>query len=803
MKRFLIIAATLATFQSPLRAADATEEEQIAILQSAALPQQKDAACAQLKRIGTARSVPALALLLVDEQLSHSARYALESMPLPEAGAALVGALDKTTGLTKTGVIISLGNRRETTALPALVKLLSDSDSACASAAALSLGKIGGPQAVQVLTATRSSAPTEVQPALTDALLRCAEQMLTKHKKTTASAIYRQFLDSKEPRFRTAAWRGLILSADKDAASLARKALSTDDRAVQFTALQLVAEIPGKAATKTFAEALPSLSPATQVAMIAALERRGDAAAIPALISMTIAPSEAVRIAALHALAVLADDSVVPTLAEAAAKTRGAVQDSARDALDRLRGKTIAGTMLAHLAAATPEVQTELILSLGRRRETSAVPTLLKLAASSGESQRAASLQSLALTADVGAVSELVRLLTNADTDAARDAVEKALISICTRSKQREGCAAPVLKAAKTAPIPARCALLRILGHIAGSESLQELRAATRDKEPAIQDAAVRSLAGAGRPDALPDLLALAKDAPTPPHRVLALRGYWHATSLSDKRPPAERLKMCEAGFAASQRPEEKKLGLIELAKILDPDAIKLAESFLANNAVRAEAGLAIVQIASTIAGSNRAAAKSALTKLLATSSDGTVREAAEAALNQIEPASGYITAWQVAGPYTEAGKNYRTLFDIPFPPEEPNTKQVKWRALPSGTSADKPWLLELLKFLGGEQCVAYVRTNVYSDKQQPARLDIGSDDGVKAWLNGALVHANNTARPITPGSDKATITLKHGWNTLLLKITQNNMGWEFCARIVNPDGTPLIGLRAETSPAP
>ena len=33
------------------------------------------------------------------------------------------------------------------------------------------------------------------------------------------------------------------------------------------------------------------------------------------------------------------------------------------------------------------------------------------------------------------------------------------------------------------------------------------------------------------------------------------------------------------------------------------------------------------------------------------------------------------------------------------------------------------------------------------------------------------------------------------GWNTLLLKITQNNQGWEFCARVAQPDGARREGL--------
>ena len=800
--RLIFIAITFAALLSPLRAADSGEEQSIAVLQSDASLQQKDAACAQLKHIGTARSVPALAALLADEQLSHSARYALESMPLPEAGRALIGALDKTAGLTRVGIINSLGYRRELAALPALTKLVRDNDPLVASAAAVALGKIGGTPAVEALRATRAAAPIQVQPALADGLLRCAGQLQAGSDNAAASEIYRQLLDSKEPRIRTAAYRGLILSAGKDAAAVAQKALVGDDPFCRIAALQLIAKIPGKAATKLFAESLSSLPINTQVAVIEALRQRGDAAAIPALVPATKASSDAVRVAALRALGAIGDASVIPPLAETAANTKGGEQETARDALDLLRGKGISKAMLTHLAKATPGAQTELILSLGRRRETSAVPTLLKLAGSSSESQRAASFQSLALTADESVVNDLVGLLTNANADADRDAIEKTLLTICARSKHSEVCAASVLKSEKTAAVPVRCALLRVLGRVAGNESLQELRAATRDSDPAIQDAAIRSLADAGRLDAMPDLLALAKDAPTLPHRVLALRGYWHAVSLADKCPAAERLKMCETGLAASQRPDERRLGLTELAKIPDIGAFKLAEPFLADDAVRAEATAAIVQIALETAGAHRSAAKAELTRLLATAPDDATRKAAEAALDQLEPAAGYITAWQVAGPYVQDGKNYRALFDIPFPPETPDAAQVKWRALPAGTSSGKPWLLDLLKFLGGEQRVAYARTHIYSDKPQPARLDLGSDDGVKVWLNGEVVHANNTARPLTPGSDKAAIKLKQGWNTLLLKITQNNLGWEFSARIVKPDGTPLFGLRADTAPS-
>jgi HEAT repeat protein len=62
----------------------------------------------------------------------------------------------------------------------------------------------------------------------------------------------------------------------------------------------------------------------------------------------------------------------------------------------------------------------------------------------------------------------------------------------------------------------------------------------------------------------------------------------------------------------------------------------------------------------------------------------------------------------------------------------------------------------------------------------------------------GAIRHekALQMAIPLQAASDRANVTLKPGWNPLMLKVTQNNLGWEFCARFIKPDGSRLEGLR-------
>ena len=77
--------------------------------------------------------------------------------------------------------------------------------------------------------------------------------------------------------------------------------------------------------------------------------------------------------------------------------------------------------------------------------------------------------------------------------------------------------------------------------------------------------------------------------------------------------------------------------------------------------------------------------------------------------------------------------------------------------------------------------------------------MEMGSDDGIKAWLNGKLVHANNVARGTVRGSDTVNVALEKGWNSLLLKITQNNGPWSFGARVGKRDGTSLKNIRVDS----
>ncbi|MBN2475782.1 MAG: HEAT repeat domain-containing protein [Pirellulales bacterium] len=187
-----------------------------AVLKSDASRSAKDYVCRKLRTIGTAESVPALAALLPDKELSHMSRYALERISAPEAAAAMRDALPKLSGALKVGTIGSLGVRRDADAVAALAGLLGDGDKAVASTAAAALGMIGSPEAGQLLSQSAKKAPEGLKPAVADACLACAEQLLADGKKAEAMGLYQAFGGEDQPRhIRLAVTRGLLKAAGK------------------------------------------------------------------------------------------------------------------------------------------------------------------------------------------------------------------------------------------------------------------------------------------------------------------------------------------------------------------------------------------------------------------------------------------------------------------------------------------------------------------------------------------------------------------------------------------------------------
>ncbi|MBN1344068.1 MAG: HEAT repeat domain-containing protein [Phycisphaerae bacterium] len=802
MKRLattLLIASTLAC--SPVLAESNEEAQVIKVLESASLPVEKEAACRQLKRIGTAKAVPALAALLTDEPLAQWAIDALETMPCPEAAEALRGGLESMVALTRARIAHAVGERRDRQALPGLARLLSDPDATVAIAAAEAMGKIGGSEAIDALKKAKATVSAPVRCGIVDAELACAERLLADGDAKGASAIYKEMHESKEPdHVRVAGYRGLVLASDDGAVAMVVAGLKGTDGSAQLASVQLVPEIKGENATQAFTAALAAAAPRTQVALLDALSMRGDPAAAAAVAAMARSADASVRVAAFKALAELGDTSCLPLLAEAAVSGGEEERGAARQSLVLLRRGDVRQAMLELIEKSRPEVQGKLIAVLGSRGERPAVPALLKLAQTQREPVNIAAIAALKRLADASQAEALLGLILRASSDAAREVAQSTFVAVGADSKERERFARLALDSMQGAEVPARCCLLRAAGQLGGAGVAEALRAGAKDEDPRIREAAIGTMADHAGPEAVGDLARIAHEATDASQAGLALRGYWRLARLMKDRPADERFKLCQEGLAAARDAEGKRIGLSELAKLADPKALALAEEYRHDEAVKAEAEAACYQIAACLIYAQRAASEATLRALAKDAASEGVRKNASAFLASLEKHADFVVPWMVSGPYRVQGKEAQGLFDVAMAPEQADGAKATWRLEPAPSEPANFWQADLGGVVGGDHCVVYLKTRVFSPKAQPVSLEIGSDDGIKLWINGAVVHANNAVRGMAPAQDRAKAELKEGWNDLMAKVTQHTLGCGLCLRITAADGSPIQGLRTEPS---
>ncbi len=100
-------------------------------------------------------------------------------------------------------------------------------------------------------------------------------------------------------------------------------------------------------------------------------------------------------------------------------------------------------------------------------------------------------------------------------------------------------------------------------------------------------------------------------------------------------------------------------------------------------------------------------------------------------------------------------------------------------------TKASQAMPIDLLAAFGNQQnCVAYAYLEFESASEQQAALKLGSDDGIRVWLNGELLLSHHAARALGADDEALIVTLQPGVNRLLLKISQLSGDWGFVARL-------------------
>ena len=173
-----------------------------------------------------------------------------------------------------------------------------------------------------------------------------------------------------------------------------------------------------------------------------------------------------------------------------------------------------------------------------------------------------------------------------------------------------------------------------------------------------------------------------------------------------------------------------------------------------------------------------------------------------KAQYNATEPGK-FMKNWLVAGPFSVGADSVKPdaplqektfkadiisavniIAGNPAPPVSIDQKQFKWQSI--SFDAD---IIDLdTLFTKRDFVYAYALAEIKAAAPTTVVLALGSDDGIKVWHNGKLVHDNWIPRGVVKDNDLVPLKLVKGSNQVLLKVQDMSGGWGFAARMLDKD---------------
>lgn len=176
-----------------------------------------------------------------------------------------------------------------------------------------------------------------------------------------------------------------------------------------------------------------------------------------------------------------------------------------------------------------------------------------------------------------------------------------------------------------------------------------------------------------------------------------------------------------------------------------------------------------------------RAASLAGQTDALASSAAGT----SPAGLALLPVQSG---TWHVVGPFP--AKTNQSPFEAAFGPEESDTLD-RGRNFDFGNQYWRPdhsLQDDRLNALGNTIGTTYVGRQIYVPTARSVDAFLGSDDGVRVFLNGEQILTRDVERSLARDQDRVTLPLRAGVNTLVLKVVntggEGGFFWRLAERV-------------------
>ena len=287
------------------------------------------------------------------------------------------------------------------------------------------------------------------------------------------------------------------------------------------------------------------------------------------------------------------------------------------------------------------------------------------------------------------------------------------------------------------------------------------------------------------------------KTVNNPFDRARLLEGTIKANGGDKKMTAVEKVDNLLKLLPVCERDVERGLILDQIAAINDIAAFHKLEELADDKTIGGMAASALAKNAKLYGQPEFAIVTKSLAAFIEKTT-GDAKKDLKEALSTVCAPYGYITKWRYSNVYTakdEKGEDAcPAAHKAVFMPEKPNYDYNKWPKFVPAKDSKTPEVVTLHKCLGGVQRTAYIVAYIHADADKEAILEMGSDDMLKAWMNGEMIVDSPKYQALVRASYKIPVKLKKGKNTLLMKVSQGSHNWEACAALKNADGGLLEG---------
>lgn len=166
-----------------------------------------------------------------------------------------------------------------------------------------------------------------------------------------------------------------------------------------------------------------------------------------------------------------------------------------------------------------------------------------------------------------------------------------------------------------------------------------------------------------------------------------------------------------------------------------------------------------------------------------------------------MEEPLGFVNRWRVVGPFDDENK---VGFEAEYPPEKDGAFQgsyegkghaVAWKEVPVAVERGVVPMDQLLD--PGDQVVGYAASFLWVGKDTPCVLRGGYNEAYKVWVDGEEVGGKKVYNGRAFDQYADACTLRRGWNVLLVKVCNQDAGWNFSLRLTDASGGGLKGFKS------